>query len=156
MYNIAWAVILWLLVFILIPFPRIKQLWPVALISAIWMFILNYIFIRLGYYQFTHVIVAIAGVPFFHVIGSAAGGILLMNWMQRSPLYKVFIVLLFSGFLNLASIIFMRLDSFIMLGGFNHVLHFAINIAGVSLLVWFSLALGEENIYEGKKTRFSF
>jgi len=155
MENIIWAVALWLLVFIIIPAGRIRQIWPAALLAAVWMFILNYIFVNLGYYQFTRYIVAIGGVPLFHLIGSAAGGLLLINWVGRSSLLKVFIVLVFAGLLNLASTLFMMLGVFKMLNGFNHVLHFSINVAGVSLLLWLSLALlGEDRVYEGNKTRY--
>lgn len=155
MENILWVVSLWLLVFILIPIERIKVLWPVAVISFIWMFIMNYTFIHLGYYEFTKMVFPVAGVPLLIPLGGAAGGVLLMNWMQPKPLYKVLIVLIFAGFMNLASSIFMWRDAFMMMKGFNHFLHYVVNVAGVSILVWLSLALvGEEKIYRGNKTRF--
>lgn len=155
MENILWIVSLWLLVFILIPMERIKLLWPVSIISFVWMFTLNYIFIHLGYYDFTKSILPVAGVPLLIPLGGAAGGILLMNWMHPNPLYKVLIVLLFSGFMNIASSIFMWRDAFMMMNGFNHFLHYVVNVAGVSILVFLSLALvGEEKIYTGNKIRF--
>jgi hypothetical protein len=153
--NFLWAVSLWLLVFILIPIERIKMLWPVAVISFIWMFFLNYTFVHLGYYDFTKNVFPVAGVPLLIPLGGAAGGILLMNWMHPKPMYKVLTVLLFAGFMNLASVIFMWRHAFVMLNGFNHFLHFAVNIAGVSVLVWLLLAVvGEGKIYSGDKTRF--
>ncbi|MCL5781127.1 MAG: hypothetical protein M1119_09605 [Firmicutes bacterium] len=155
MENIIWAVALWLLVFIIIPMERIRQIWPAAVLAAVWMFILNYIFISLGYYQFTRYIVTIGGVPLFHLIGSAAGGGAIDQLGGEKFLIKVLIVVVFAGLLNLASTLFMMLGAFKMLDGFNHVLHFSINVAGVSLLVWLSLALlGEEKVYEGNKTRY--
>lgn len=157
MESIVWAVALWLLVFILIPYDRVKQIWPVAAISFVWMFFLNYLFVRLGYYMFMHKVLAVGGVPIPIPVGGAAGGILLMNWMQRKQLYKILIVLIFAGFLNLASVVFMRFNAFMMLHGFNHFLHYVVNVAGISILVWLSLALvGEEKIYEGNRLRFNF
>lgn len=154
MESLLWAVILWLLVFILIPIGRIKLLWPVAVISFIWMFILNYIFIRFGYYQFMHQFAMVGGVPLLIPVGGAAGGILLINWMQRNPLFKIFIILVFAGFLHFGTTIFISLEAFMMY--FNHFLHFAVNIAGVSILIFLSFAfVDEESIYEGNKTRFN-
>lgn len=156
MENVIWAIVLWAIVFILIPFDRIKTIWPIAVLSTVWMFILGYTFIHLGYYHYTRYIAAIGGVPVFHLIGSGAGGLLLVNWLQRSALSKILIVAIFSGLLSLSAYIFMLLDVFKMTNGFNHILHFTVNVAGVSILVWLSLALvGEEKIYEGKRTRFT-
>lgn len=154
MESIIWAIVLWLLVIILIPVERIKQLWPVAIISFVWMFVLNYTFVRFGYYQFTNQFAMIGGIPLLIPIGGSAGGVLLMNWMPRNPLYKLLFVLVFAGFLHLGTTIFMKLDAFMMF--FNHFLHFAVNIAGVSILVFLSFAfVDEEKIYEGNKIRFN-
>lgn len=154
MESILWAIILWLLVFILIPPERIKQLWPVAVISFIWMYILNYTFVRFGYYQFIHQFAMVGGVPLLIPVGGSAGGILLMNWMQRNPLLKILIILVFASFLHFGTTIFMKFNAFTMY--FNHFLHFAVNIAGVSILIFLSFAfVDEEKIYEGNKIRFN-
>jgi len=155
MENIIWALSLWALVFVLIPLERLKQLWPVAVIAYIWMYIMNFTFVYLGYYKFTKQIVELFGVSLLIPLGGAAGGILLMNWFPRNPLYKISVVLLFSGFMGIASYIYQELHAFQMSLGFNHLLHFFVNVAGVSVLAWLSLGiLGEDTIYEGNKTRF--
>ena len=75
--------------------------------------------------------------------------------VQPKPLYKVIIVLVFAGFMSIASAIFMWRDAFMMMKGFNHFLHYIVNVAGLSVLVWLSLALvGGEKIYKENKTRF--
>lgn len=63
MENLIWSVILWALVFIIIPIGRIKKLWPVGVISFIWMTTLTFIFVHLGYYHFLKYFVMLAGVP---------------------------------------------------------------------------------------------
>jgi hypothetical protein len=156
MENLVWAISLWTLVLILIPLQRLKEIWPVAIISFIWLFIIEYIFVHLGYIQFTKYLIIIGGVPPFHLLGGSAGGILLMNWMQRNQLYKILLVSSFSGLLVLSAHLFEKLDAFTYLNGFNHALDFVLNVAGLSFLVWISLALvGEETIYLAEnKTRF--
>jgi hypothetical protein len=155
MEYLIWAVTLWLMVFIFIPVSRFRQLWLVAVLSPLLLFIMNYTFTHLGYYQFTRSAVTVAGVPVFILLGGAAGGLLLMNWVQRGPLSKIVLVLLFSGLIVLATEIYLRLNAFIMLGGFNQTLHFFVNVAGLSVLVWLSLAaVGEETVYKGNEISF--
>lgn len=156
MENLIWAIILWALVLILIPLERLKELWLVGVISFVWFYVIQYIFINLGYYRYTHILLSIGGVPLIQTIGASAGGILLMNWMQRNQLYKILLVGFFSGLLVLSVHVFEGFDAFTYLGGFNHTLDFVLNVAGLSILVWMSLALvGEETIYQAEnKTRF--
>ncbi len=152
MEYLVWAVVMWLLVFILVPLNRLRLLWPVAIVSILLLFVMNFTFIQLGYYHFTKNAPAIAGVPLFVLIGGAGGGILLMNWMQRNSFYKMLLVLLFSGLLVLATEALIRSGAFEMQNGFNQTLHYFINVAGLSILVWLSFAVtGEEKIYEGSK-----
>lgn len=155
MENLVWAVLLWVVVFVLIPMERIKELLPVAAISFIWMFILELIFVTLGYYRYTKWIVIIAGVPLFHLVGGAAGGMLLLNWIGKNPLSKVFSVSLFSMLLSASEYVIVHFGAFKHLHDFNYLISFIFNIAGLSFLVWFSIAIvGEDKIYSGNKTRF--
>lgn len=148
------AIVLWLLVFILVPFERFKLLWPVMVISILLLFAMNFTFIQLGYYYFTKSVPGVFGVPLFVLVSGAGGGVLLMNWMRRSSFYKILSVLFFSGFLVLATEVLIRAGAFEMQSGFNQILNFFISIAGLSILVWLSLAvIGEERIYEGNKNR---
>jgi len=154
--NLIWALILCSLALILIPLERIKQIWPVAAVTFAWFFTVNYFFIGWGYYRFTHVLISVAGVPFIQALGGAGGGLLLMNWMPREPLYKIFLVVLASGFFSLSSYIFTLFRAFQYGHGFNHLLSFIHNLAMISILVWLCLAVtGPEKIYGGvNKTRF--
>ncbi|ACV64608.1 hypothetical protein Dtox_3915 [Desulfofarcimen acetoxidans DSM 771] len=155
MENLFWSIMLWLLVFLLIPIQRVKKLWPVAVISFIWLFILEYIFTYLGYYRFVNGFAYIASIPLFHMVGGAAGGILLVNWMQRNPLYKILLISLFSGLLSISEYIMVYFGAFKHLHDFNFLISYVLNIAGLSFLTWFSIAaVGEDTIYKGNKTRY--
>jgi hypothetical protein len=154
--NLIWATILWAAVLTLIPFERIKELWPVAVLSALWLFIVNYFSIKLGYFEFTKYFVLISGVPPFHIIGGAAGGLLLINFLPRKPLNKIFLIIIASVFIYLSEYIFGRLGAF-EYGTFNSITSFIQIIAAFSILIWLSLALlGEEKIYNGNKIRFKY
>ncbi|MFZ5643103.1 MAG: hypothetical protein ACOY46_05900 [Bacillota bacterium] len=156
MENLVWATMLWVLVLLLVPLERIKQLWPVAVITMLWFFSVNYFFINWGYYRFTHIIISFLGVPLIQNLGGAAGGILLMNWMRPSPLIKIFIVVLAAAFFNLSEYVFRLFGAFVYGNGFNPLLSFILHLAMISILVWLCLAVvGEEKIYNSqRKTRF--
>lgn len=155
MMHIAWAVLLWLFVLVLIPVQRIKQLWLVGVISFFLLFIVDFIFVQLGYYKFYNELLPIGGIPIAHLIGGAGGGILLMNWMKRNPLYKIILVVFFSGLLSLSELVHIYYGVMVHSNRYTNLEGFVLNIAGLSILVWLSLAaVGEERIYEGNKTRF--
>lgn len=154
MVSFIWAIILWSIVFILVPVERIKQIWPVAIVSFVWLFVLDYIFVMLGYYNFINVVWAVGGIPLIYIVGGSAGGLLMMNWLPRRSLYKVFVVLFFSGLLSVSAYVFELLGAFTLGKGYNHLINYIFNTAGLSLLVWLSLEfVNEEIIYSGNKTR---
>lgn len=154
MVSFVWAVILWSIAFILVPLERIKQIWPVLIVSFVWLFVLDYIFAALGYYHFENAIFEVGGIPLIYLVGGSAGGLLMMNWLPRRPLYKIFTVLFFSGLLSISAYIFELLGAFTPAKGYNYLLNYLLNTAGLSLLVWLSLEFVDEKIiYSGNKTR---
>jgi hypothetical protein len=155
MENLFFAIVLWFLVIVIIPFERIKNLRKTIVISIILLFILEILFTRLGYYRFHNYYLGIAGIPVFYLTGGAAGGLLLVNWIDRSILKNVFIIFFFGTLLLFAEIIFVLRGAFEHLNGWNFMFSFILDFAGLSLLVWLSLAItGSELIYNGKKSRY--
>jgi len=120
MLHLIWAGVVWLIVLTLIPIQRIKQLWLIGVISFVWLFIVNFIFIQLGYFKFYNAFLPIGGVPLFHLIGGAGGGILLMNWMQRNNLYKIVLIFFFSGLLSLSALVHIYYGAMVHSASFTH------------------------------------
>lgn len=155
MEHILWAATTWLLLLIFVPIGRIKQIWVVGLISLIWFFIINFVFIQLDYYHYSHMMLSIGGIPIIHLIGSAAGGMLLLNWMTRDEIYKPIITAFFSGLLTLSDYFHVIYGGIIHSNKFTLLLDYVLNYAGLSALVWICIGiLGEEIIYQGNKTNF--
>ena len=155
MVNVAWTAILWAAMLLLVPAGRIKQIWPAGLLASIWLFVVNYFSIKAGYYVFTKYVIAIGGVPLINAfLGGFAGGILLANWLNRSPLSKIVMVLGASGFMSLSEFIFVRLEAF-RYGLLDPVTSFIHSVAMFSIFVWLALAiLDEDPLESGNKTRF--
>ena len=155
MTSVIWATMLWGIVLILLPIERLRLIWPVGIISFILLFIIDFTFSNLGYYKFIGEAFAIGGIPLFYLAGGAAGGILLVNWLNRNVWSKIIAILLFSSLLVISEYIFLITGVFKHLHNFDLLISFTLNIAGLSMLVWLSFAVvGEEEIYNGNKGRF--
>lgn len=156
MENLYWAISLWALLFVLVPFSRIKELWPAALVGLVTSFIINYLLVQSGYVQFTKYISLWGGVPPFHVIGVAAAGIMAVNWLKPGLTNKIVIVLVTSMLMLAAKFLLVKAGAYQILDGYNYYWAFAKNMAGISLHLWLSiLLLGKEKLYGGNRNRFS-
>lgn len=156
MLNLIFTVISWTLVLILIPFLRLRTTWLVGVISPILLFIIDFTFVKLGYYQFPNKLVDVFGIPLFYLLGGSAGGILFTNWLPRKPLLKIISVLGFSGLLLVTERVFYNFGAFKYLY-FTPLLSYTLNVAGLSILTLLALGtIGEEKIYNGPKSRFGF
>lgn len=155
MENLIWAFFLWVAVLLLVPFNRIKELWPAAVVGLFLSYIINYGLVNLGYLKFTSYIALWGGVPPLHVLGVAAAGILAVNWLSWNLVDKVVVVLSVGMLLVAAKAVMVSLDAVQLLNGYNYYWSFLINILGVALHVWLSIiVIGKEKVYEGNKSRF--
>ena len=155
MENLIWAVVLWAAVLLLIPFKRIRVLWPAAVIGLIWLFLVNYAMVSMDYYKFTKYLIQIGGVPLFQVIGGAAGGLLLINWLPRKPFYKIPYLLAFCVLLSISEWIYVQYTAFQYVK-WDAFTSFQSSVAALAIYIWVCLSvIGEESVYHGHKTRFS-
>lgn len=149
MENLIWAIFLWLLVIIFIPYERIKNLRIVGLISLIWLFILEFTFIHLEYYRFIHYNIGIFGIPILYLLGGIAGGLLMIYWIKQSFYNKISVIIIFSLLLLFAEYLYVVRGAFLHINGWNFFYSFLLNLFGLSTLVWLCLLIaGKEKIYK--------
>lgn len=154
MEHLILAVIGWVLVFVLVPAQRVREIFMAAVIAFIWAIIVNNISVALNYYRFNHVLLYIGYAPVFHAMASAAVGLLMINWLTKNPLSKLASSVLASILLTVMRGIYARLDAF-EYGRFDSVISFIHSLAAFSIFIWVASAvIGEARIYNGIKSRF--
>lgn len=94
--HIIYAVIVWGFVLTFIKPQRIKSLLPVAILSALILFVAEMFLITLNLYKFDNPVISIGGIPLFHLIWGAGSGIVVMNYMKRDFAGKFLMVVFFT------------------------------------------------------------
>lgn len=153
MEHLLLSMIIWLTVFILIPFSRIKELSIVFLVSIIWMIFVDNISIGLGYYNYHNILIPIGKTPLFHLLALSGIGMLMINWLKENSFTKLLAVLIVTIVFLLLQSIYIKTGAF-SYGSFDILLSSIHSIAALSIFVWLSLAsVGEQKVYSGHKSR---
>jgi hypothetical protein len=153
MEQLILCIITWLIVFLIIPFDRVKKLSIVAVIAFIWMVFVDNASTSLGYYRYEHSLISIGRAPFFQNLVEAGLGIIMINWLKENSLTKLFAVLIVgTGFIVIHNFYIQR--GVFAYGSFDNTLNFIHHIAALSIFTWLSLAIvGEQKVYAGNKSR---
>lgn len=93
--NVINATVAWVIVLLTVKFDRIKKLLPVSLVAIIVLFVVEQ-FLYLGLIRFNAGFMKIAGIPLFHFLWAAAGGIFVMNFMREEFSKKLPLILAFT------------------------------------------------------------
>lgn len=153
MEQLILCVIVWLIVFLIIPFNRIKELSIVAVIAFVWMVFVDNASASLGYYSYQNSLISFGRAPVFQNLVEAGLGIIIINWLKENSFTKLFAVLIVGiGFIVLQNFYIQR--GVFAYGSFDNTLNFIHHIAALSIFTWLSLAIvGEHKVYSGKKSR---
>ncbi|TYQ17979.1 UNVERIFIED_CONTAM: hypothetical protein Cloal_0374 [Acetivibrio alkalicellulosi] len=153
MEHIIFCVVVWSIVFILIPFSRVKELGVVILVSIVWMIFVDNISTLLGYYNYHNLILPVGTTSLFHLIALSGVGILMVNWLKENSFSKLLAVFTVGLSFSILQGIYVRTGAF-SYGKFDVMLGFVHSIAALSIFLWLSLGIvGEEKVYSGHKSR---
>lgn len=153
MEQLILSIIIWIIVFLIIPFDRIKQLSIVAVIAFIWMVFVDNISAHLGYYSYQNSIMSLGNASFFQNLLEAGLGIIIINWLKENSLTKLLAVLFTAIIFLVIQNFYIHRDVFIY-GTFDNALNFIQKIAALSIFIWLSLvAVGEQKVYSGNKSK---
>lgn len=151
MEHLILFIIAWLLVLVLVPLDRIKELRYVAVVSIVWMLFIDNISAYLGYYSYQHILIPVGRASLFQLLALAGIGILMINWLDESSLSKLMSVLIAAMSLVALQYIYIQRAAF-SYGTFDVMLSFIHSTAALSIFVWISLAIvGEETVYYRNK-----
>lgn len=149
--NVVYAVVLWIVVFVLIKPNRIKELLPIGFLGAITLFAVQLILISLGLIRFNKSVFDIASIPLFNPIWGAAAAILIMNYMKQDFIKKVPIILFFTSISMLASYYAAKVGNISYIGKYNFFYDAVLNFFAILLLAQISEGLFGDIIYKNKK-----
>jgi len=153
MEHLILFIVVWLLVFIIVPLDRIKELRYVAVVSIVWMIFVDNLSAYLGYYSYQHTLIPIGRASLFQLLALAGIGILMINWLEESSLTKLLAVLIVALSFVALQYIYIQRGAF-SYGSFDMLMSFIHSIAALSIFVWVSLAVvGEERVYNKNKIR---
>lgn len=148
------AAIVWVIVFLLIPVKRIRELIMVPIIAFIWMTIVDNVSVALGYYRYWNIVAPIGSTSFFQCLAAAGAGLLMVNWLTENPLSKLASSLFMSVVVATMEYIYIKLGAFAY-GRFDVIISFIHSLAVFSILIWVALAIvGPEKVYTGIRSRF--
>jgi hypothetical protein len=155
MDHLILCIFVWLIVFIVIPIERVKELRYAAVVSIIWMIFVDNISSYLGFYHYERILIPVGRASLFQLIAYSGIGIFMINWLKESSFSKLIsVVIVAFSFLILQYIYILR--GAFTYGTFNVTLSLIHSIAALSIFVWLSLSIiGEETVYNGNKIRKS-
>lgn len=153
MEQLIFFAIVWLVVFVIVPLDRIKELRYVAVVSIVWMIFVDNISAYLGYYSYHHILIAIGKASLFQLLALSGIGIIMINWLEENSLSKLLLVIIVAMSFAVLQYIYIKRGAF-SYGSFDVMLGFIHSIAALSIFVWVSLAVvGEERVYNKNKRR---
>lgn len=156
MEQIIFFIIVWSIVFLVIPLERVKELSIVAFVAFTWMVFVDNISTYLGYYSYQNSLFSLGKAPLFQNLAEAGIGILMINWLKENSFVKLFEVIIVGISFVILHSIYIQRGTFLY-GSFNSVLNFIHHIAALSIFLWLSLAIiGEQKVYKGNKSRIRF
>lgn len=145
--NVLYATIVWTAVLLLIKRRRIKELFPVAILSAGVIALQETFLISLHLHVFNNPFIPINNVPLFHFIFAAGSGLFMMNYMKREPNKKVFVILIFAAIITSFAFISNKIGCCSLLGKFTIIHNFYQNFLVLCFLTIISEAFLYKKIY---------
>lgn len=155
MEHFIFFLIVWIVVFIVLPLDRIKELRYAAVVSILWMIFVDNISSYLGYYSYEQILIPIGRASLFQLLALAGLGLLMINWLDENSLSKLMAVLITAIAFLALQYIYIQLGAF-SYGSFDVMLSFIHSVAALSIFTWTSLVIvGEEKVYNSdlKKSR---
>ncbi|MEG6523205.1 hypothetical protein [Desulfotomaculum sp. 1211_IL3151] len=146
--NPIYAIVLWVLVFVLIKPQRIKELLPIGIIAAAILFMVEYVLISLGLIQFNKGWVLVAGVPLLNPLWGAAAGILVISYMKDDFSKKIPILLFFTIIAEIASYVAIKVGNLSFLGNYSILYDFLLNFVVLLILTQICEGLYGKRIYK--------
>ena len=146
--NPIFAVLMWVVVFILIKPKRVLELLPTGIIAAILLFVVQLVLISLNLIKFGKGWILVSGVPLFNPIWGAAAGIIIMNYMKDDFSKKIPILIFFSAVSEIAAYIAIVVGNISFVGQYSVFYDYILSFAMLLIFTQISEGLFGNRIYK--------
>lgn len=134
--HIIYAILVWGFLLIFIKPQRIKELWPAALLAVVLLFATEYFLISLKLYKFNNPGISLGGIPLFHLLWGAGGGIVFTHYIKKAFTDKILMILLFTAIVVSLEAVVELVGAASHLGRFTQVHEAFLDIILLSAFVW--------------------
>ena len=145
--NVINATIAWVVVLLTVNHQKIKQLLPVSLVAIIVLFLVEQFLLHLGLIRFNAGFLKIAGIPIFHFLWAAAGGIFVMNFMKDEFSKKLPLIFLFTFLSEIFTVFSIATGNLSTLGRYTYIVDIPLTFGALLIFVWLSEGLFGNRIY---------
>ncbi|NJD02233.1 MAG: hypothetical protein FIA99_06460 [Ruminiclostridium sp.] len=126
---------------------RIKELFPTVILGFVVQFLTEEFLINAGLYQFPNAFLPIFGIPLCHLLWGAGGAIVVMYFIPRKFLKKLFVILIFTVITLMFEYIPEHVGKAEHLGKYNMILDAMQDYLSLIVLVFFSEGLFGKRIH---------
>jgi hypothetical protein len=151
-YVFFWySLLVWLFVFIVIRWKRVKLLWPVGVLSGLILFVTQQVLLYLQLYRFNWGLAIFLGVPLSHILWGIASGIVFIYYLPATFTRRVCAIILFAVLVLGFEYIAEQVGIVSHLYTFNELIEFLIDIVILVLITFVSDGLWSKRIQKAKE-----
>jgi hypothetical protein len=146
-FDLILGILAWTTVFILVKPRRLKQLWPVGLVSLAALFGTELFFMALQMYGYENPLLPILGVPLGYLLFAGAGGIIALHFMPEAFGRKIVLITIFAFLLRWTDFLALRYGTHVHDTKFTAYHNFFQNFVIIALVVFISEGLFQTRIH---------
>jgi hypothetical protein len=127
---------------------RIKELFPISLISIIVVGIVNVMGINLSLFQYNKPFLDIFGIPLFHLLWAGIAGIVFINYMKPNFSHNLSILIYSTILVQGLAYISELSGKFQRLGSYNYYYNSVLDFSSLAIILLLSESLYKYRIYD--------
>lgn len=149
-FNVIYFTVTFIFALSAIGWHRIKELFPVSIISIIVVGIVNIMGINLGLFQYNKPLLDVFGIPLFHLLWAGIAGIVFIEYMKPNFTHNLRTLIYATALVEALAYISDLLDNFQPLGNYNYYYDTLLAFASLAAILILSESLYKYRIYGAK------
>lgn len=149
-FSVFYFVITFIYALVAIGWRRIKELFPVSVISMIVVGIVNIMGINLGLFQYNKPVLDVFGIPLFHLLWAGIAGIIFIEYMKPNFTHNLRMLFYSTALVQALAYISELVGNFQRLGNYNYYYNAILDFASLAIILLVSESLYKYRIYNKK------